>query len=100
MARKELFHIMRDPFTLAMALLFPVMLTTIFGFAIEFNVKHIPIVVYDGDKSQATRQLLESLGGANYFIVSRVYSQREALKGIHGGLAVIKPYIHICSFHL
>lgn len=82
MARKEFFHILRDPFTLAMALLFPVMLTTIFGLAIEFNVKNIPMAVYDGDKSQATRQLMETMGSSSYFILSPVYSQREAIEKI------------------
>lgn len=82
MARKEFFHIWRDPFTMAMALLFPVMLTTIFGLAIEFNVKNIPVAVFDGDKTQATRQLFESMGSSNYFVLSPVYSQKEALEKI------------------
>ena len=44
-AQKEVFHILRDPFTLALALLLPVMMVTIFGLAIEFNVKNLKIAV-------------------------------------------------------
>ena len=40
-AKKEKFHILRDPFTLAMATVLPVLLVLIFGLAIEFNVKDI-----------------------------------------------------------
>lgn len=82
MARKEFFHILRDPFTMAMALLFPVMLTTIFGLAIEFNVKNIPIAVFDGDRTQATRQLMETMGSSNYFEIQPAYSQQDALEDI------------------
>ena len=39
-AEKETFHILRDPFTLAMALLLPVMMVVLFGVCIEFNVKN------------------------------------------------------------
>lgn len=82
MARKEFFHIFRDPFTIAMALLFPVMLTTLFGLAIEFNVKNIPIAVFDGDRTQASRQLMETMGSSHYFQITPVYSQAEAMEKV------------------
>ncbi len=78
-ARKETFHILRDPFTLALALLLPVMMVTIFGLAIEFNVQNIHIAVYDGDKTQASRQLLDTLGSSKYFLLDRVKTQHDAI---------------------
>jgi len=79
-AEKEAFHILRDPFTLGIALLLPVMMVAIFGLCIEFNVKNIPIAVYDGDHSQSSRQFIESMGSSNYFIVEPAYGQAEAIK--------------------
>ena len=79
MAKKEIFHISRDPFTLALALLLPVMMVLIFGLAIEFNVRNIKIAVYDGDKSPASRQLLKTLSSSHYFIINHATNQQEAI---------------------
>ncbi|MGZ3788939.1 MAG: ABC transporter permease [Bacteriovorax sp.] len=81
-AKKEVFHITRDPFTLALALLLPVMMVTIFGLAIEFNVQKIKLTVYDGDKSSASRQLIETLSSSHYFLVNYALNQKEAIHSI------------------
>jgi ABC-2 type transport system permease protein len=79
-ARKEVFHIRRDPFTLALALLLPVMLVTIFGSAIEFNVKFIRLAVYDGDRTQSSRLLIEAFSSSNYFLVDPIFSPGSAIQ--------------------
>lgn len=81
-ARKEIYHIRRDPFTLALALLLPVMMVTIFGLAIEFNVQNIQIAVYDGDRSQASRKLIDTLGSSHYFIIDHAVTPYEAIKRV------------------
>ena len=81
-AEKETYHILRDPFTLAMALLLPVMMVVLFGLCIEFNVKNIPISVYDGSKTRASSRLFEVMGNSDYFIPQYVFSPAEALKEI------------------
>ena len=40
-AKKEIFHITRDPITLMAALGLPIFMVIVFGLAIEFNVKNI-----------------------------------------------------------
>ena len=82
MARKEMFHILRDPFTLALALLLPLMMVTIFGIAIEFNVQNIKIAIYDGDRSQSSRKLIDTLGSSGYFLVDRSFSQQAAIEQV------------------
>lgn len=69
-ARKEVFHILRDPFTLAMAVVLPVIMVSVFGLAIEFNVKDIPLSVYDTDQTQASRQFIESFKSSLYYKVN------------------------------
>lgn len=81
-ARKEYYHILRDPFTLALALLLPMMMVTIFGFAIEFNVRDISLAVYDGDKTQASRALIETFQSSHYFLTSQAENPYRALKSI------------------
>lgn len=73
-AKKEQFHIMRDPFTLTMATILPVVLVLIFGLAIEFNVEDIELTVHDSDRSTSSRQVIESFTSSNYFILKPTYS--------------------------
>ena len=84
--RKEMYHILRDPFTMAFALGIPVFMVFIFSFAIEFNVKYIPLAVHDSDKTQASRKLIETFGSSGYFIINPVPSDAIAQSGLDGGL--------------
>ncbi|MCM2322018.1 MAG: ABC transporter permease [Oligoflexia bacterium] len=79
-ARKESRHVLRDPFTLILALGLPVLITVIFGFAIEFNMKDIPTAVHDGDRTQSSRRLIEAFGSSSYFLFDRVPSAADALR--------------------
>ncbi len=78
-AKKEIFHVVRDPFTLALALLLPVMMVTIFGLAIEFNVQNIKIAVYDGDQTQSSRKLIDTLASSGYFLIDSFPTQFAAI---------------------
>lgn len=82
MAKKEIFHITRDPFTLALALLLPVMMVTIFGLAIEFNIQNIKLAVYDEDQTAASRTLIDTLSSSHYFLVDYSSNQKEAIHSI------------------
>jgi len=77
-AHKEARHIRRDPVTLAVALGLPVMLVLFFGFAIDFDVRHVDLLVADGDNSRASRELTDMLSGSSYFRVRRAASSVEA----------------------
>ncbi len=68
-AKKEMFHILRDPFVLVFSLGLPVFLLFVFGLAIEFNVKNIPLAVNDTDHTQSSRELIETFGSSGYFII-------------------------------
>ncbi len=78
-ARKEVFHILRDPTTLAAALVLPVFMVIMFGVAIEFNVKNVALAVCDSDQTQTSRRLLDTFGSSEYFLIRRVVSPREAV---------------------
>jgi ABC-2 type transport system permease protein len=67
-ARKEVMHILRDPFTLALALGLPVMLVTFFGYAIDFEVRDIKLAVSDRDQGPAARRLKEIFTSSGYFV--------------------------------
>ncbi|WP_413557115.1 ABC transporter permease [Bdellovibrio sp. HCB209] len=94
-ARKEVYQIVRDPFTMAVAIIMPIVMVLFFGFAIEFNMDKIPLAVYDGSKTVESRILIDSFVSSNYFIPKAVYSPAHAIEALDGGRAktalIIKP---------
>ena len=67
--KKEFIQIRRDPFSLAMAFLLPMILLFIYGFAVTFDVDKISTVVYDRDKSSYSRELINQFTQSGYFTV-------------------------------
>ncbi|GHU13384.1 membrane protein [Alphaproteobacteria bacterium] len=87
--QKEGKHILRDPFTLILALLLPFLIVIIFGNAFEFNLKDISMVVVDHDKSQESRQLIETFSSSGYFKTYFTESPEDAIAEIHNEKAKI-----------
>jgi ABC-2 type transport system permease protein len=83
-AQKEIFHIKRDPFTLALALGLPLFMVFVFGFAIEFNIKDIHLAVYDSDQTQTSRRMVDTFTSSGYFIADTVNSPGQAQAKITG----------------
>ncbi|MES2504854.1 MAG: ABC transporter permease [Myxococcota bacterium] len=86
-AEKEAMHILRDPFTLGIALLLPFMMVMCFGLCIEFNVKNIPIAVYDADHTVASQKFVEIMGSSGYFVPEYAQGQKGAVSLIDGNKA-------------
>lgn len=84
-ALKEVYHVLRDPFTIGMALVLPVILTIIFGLAIEFNIQNIKMAVQDKDKTYSSRRLIDSFGSSDFFEISGVTSPEAGIERIQSG---------------
>lgn len=77
-AKKEYRELKRDVQMLFIVFFFPVVLLAIFGYAINFDVHHIKIAVYDQDKSDYTRNYLNGLISSDYFdLVSYIDNEDE-----------------------
>jgi ABC-2 type transport system permease protein len=66
-AIKELRQIRRDPFSLLMLIAFPAFMLVIYGFALNFDVRHVQLAVQDRDRSPASRELVASFTHSTYF---------------------------------
>lgn len=91
---KEFKHIVRDPFTLIMALVLPLLIVLILGTSIEFNVKSINMGVVDTDKSMASRKLIETFDSSGYFKSYDVMQADDAIDDMVDGLsrvAIVVP---------
>lgn len=76
--KKEFIQLRRDKRMLPLIFLAPVLQLIIIGYAITFDVKNIPFVVCDLDRSVESRNFIESFKSSGYFVLkSNVYSQKE-----------------------
>ncbi|MEW6231180.1 MAG: ABC transporter permease [Chloroflexota bacterium] len=65
--RKEFIHIRRDPRTLALVFLMPVVQLFLFGYALSTDVKHIATALWDQEKTAPSRELVEAFRRSQYF---------------------------------
>ncbi len=65
--KKEVRQLKRDTRLLAVIFSFPVLLLIMFGYAVNFDVKNIKIAIYDQDKSELSRDFINSLNSSEYF---------------------------------
>jgi ABC-2 type transport system permease protein len=66
-AVKEMRQVVRDPLTLGMLLGVPAFMLLIYGYALNFDVRHVPTAFQDRDKSAASRDLIASFVNSTYF---------------------------------
>jgi ABC-2 type transport system permease protein len=64
---KELVQLRRDPMSLTLALIIPVALLFIFGYAINTDVRNLPTVVLDEAQDVDSQKLLEAFANTTYF---------------------------------
>ena len=64
---KECLQIVRDPRSLMIALLIPVLQMFLLGYGISLDVQKIPLCAYDQEGSQASQDLLRRFSASRYF---------------------------------
>ncbi len=86
--RKEFIHIFRDPRTLAVMFVAPLMQLILLGYATATDVRDVPLAVYDQDRSRESRELVDAFVQSGQFAVARyVGSEQELAALIDGGEA-------------
>ncbi len=77
-AKKELHQIARDKRTLLILLFVPAMFLLLYGYALNFDVRHIALAVEDRDRSVSSRELVSAFVNSGYFdLVADVTSDAE-----------------------
>lgn len=66
-AIKEMRQVARDPLSLAMLLGVPAMMLLLYGYALNFDVRHVRLAVQDNDRSRASREIVTSFVRSTYF---------------------------------
>src|ERR1043165_8291565 len=87
---KEIIQISRDPITLILMLIIPMLQLTIFGYAINTDVRNIKTVVYNLDVGQQSRDLIAAFENTDYFLIDEyVTSDAELNRAIVSGRAKV-----------
>ncbi|MBC7879487.1 MAG: ABC transporter permease [Anaerolineales bacterium] len=93
--RKEFVQLFRDPRTLALAVVMPIMQLFLLGYAATSDVRNVSLAVWDQSKTTESRQLLDAFRAANYFNIDYlVHSADEYQMLIESGdarVALIIP---------
>jgi ABC-2 type transport system permease protein len=71
LARKETIQIVRDPRSLAIALLMPILLMGLLGYGINLDQTGIPLCTYDREGSQQSQDLLQRFVSSRYFALTQ-----------------------------
>ena len=64
---KEFRQIVRDRRTLTIVLFVPAFLLLIYGYALNFDIRNIPLAVQDNDRSAASREVTSAFVNSGYF---------------------------------
>lgn len=94
-AHKELLQLRRDRLTLAMMIALPLLQLLLFGYAINTDVRHIPSVLYDQDRSAESRDLARTLEATGFYdFVGNVATYEDiarALRSNRARVALVIP---------
>lgn len=80
--KKEFIQVLRDPIALILLIVLPVFLLFIFGYAINLDVRNIPIAVYNLDKTEFARSLTDRFVTSGYFTLKQQITAEEEIAGM------------------
>jgi len=76
--RKETLQILRDPSSIALAIVMPIVLLFIFGYGVTLDAEHVPIAIVSDDSGQMAGDLVGRFDLSPNFTTIRLKSMTEA----------------------
>jgi ABC-2 type transport system permease protein len=87
---KEFIQVLRNPRMRAVIFIVPVVQVLIIGYAVSTDVRHVPMAVFDLDRTPASRDLLAGFEGSGCFdVVRRITSETEVREVLDAGEAKV-----------
>ena len=95
-AWKESIQILRDARSLIVVIVLPVLMLIIYGYAINLDVRHVRLAVYDQDRTRTSRDLIGAFTRSGRFdVVAYLNSDHQVAKAIDDGQARIALIIPV-----
>ena len=85
LVRKEFYQILRDPSSIAIAFLMPVVLLLIFGYGVSLDADHVPVAIVADQPSADTASFTSAFGNTRYFQPLVLPSMRAAEAALMAG---------------
>jgi len=83
--RKESLQILRDPSSISIAFVMPVILLLLFGFGVSLDPKHVPVGVVVENPSSETAGFVASIASSPYFAARMLGDRRAAADALLAG---------------
>jgi ABC-2 type transport system permease protein len=82
LVRKEFLQILRDPSSIAIAFLMPIVLLLLFGYAVSLDAEHVPIALVIERPSAEATSLAGAFAGSRYFEILSVPTMAEGIPAV------------------
>lgn len=79
-SRKEWWHLLRDPRSLALILLMPSMLLFLFGYALRLDITNLPLGVWQQSHDATANAIVARFDGSNAFNLVKEYTAHAQLE--------------------
>lgn len=80
--RKEFIQILRDPRTLMLIIVMPIVQLFLLGYAATTDIKNISLAVWDQSQTYQSRALLDAFRGADYFRINYYVGSEEEFRNL------------------
>lgn len=95
LVKKEFLQVLRDRKLLPIVFLAPIIQLILFGYVVSTDIKNLPLVVQDSDKSALSRRIAQRFENSGVFkIVDYIDNDRQIIESLDSGkasLAVVIP---------
>lgn len=92
--RKEALQVVRDPSSIAIAFVLPLILLLLFGYGVSLDIRHLPVAIVIEDMTPDTRNLFESFSNSPYMRPVSMTTVRDAdaalMRGDVNGIVVLR----------
>lgn len=76
---KEAHELWRDPITIAISVLMPLVMLFLFGYAVTLDINNVSLGVFDRDQTPASRGLADSFVQSGYFRLAQVFTSTHEI---------------------
>jgi len=87
---KEFAHILRDPTSLTIIFLMPLLMMFIYGYSISFDLEHIQVGIIDFSNTDLSHRLIKKFSNNRYFVVEDLREKYPGVNPMEEGEKLLK----------
>lgn len=85
MLKKEILQIRRDPSSIALAIVLPIVLLFLFGYGVSLDAENVPIALVSNSATHRVTDLVSRFNGSRFFNIFRSNSMTDAIRMLDQG---------------